>query len=132
MDFISHYPYWVSIVLMMSGFYTVMATSNLVKKLIGLSLFQTSVLLFYVSASKVRNGAPPVVTDQQATLYSNPLPNVLMLTAIVVGLSTLALGLALVVRIRGSYGSIEEDDLIAKDRQQYTLEQREEQPHDAD
>lgn len=132
MDFTSHYPYWVSILLMMSGFYTVMATSNLIKKLIGLSLFQTSILLFYVSASKVRYGAAPVAIEG-ITNYSNPLPNVLMLTAIVVGLSTLALGLALVVRIRGAYGTMEEDEIIIKDRQQYTLDQQnEDRPHDAE
>lgn len=131
MEFFSHYPYWVSVVLMMSGLYTVIATSNLVKKLIGLSLFQTSVLLLYVSASKVRYAAPPIAIDGVDT-YSNPLPNVLMLTAIVVGLATLGLGLALVVRIRGTYGSIEEDDLIAKDREQYTIERNEEGEDDAD
>lgn len=113
----AHYPYWISIVLMMSGFYTVMSTSNLVKKLIGLSLFQTSVLLLYVSAGKVSGGAIPIL-DDDIEIYSNPLPQVLMLTAIVVGIATLAVGLALVVRIRGSYGTIEEDDIIAMDRAQ--------------
>lgn len=112
-----HYPYWICIVLMMSGFYTVMATSNLIKKLIGLSLFQTSVLLLYVSAGTVRHGIPPIHVET-AEVYSNPLPQVLMLTAIVVGIATLALGLALVVRIRGSYGTIEEDEIIAQDRAQ--------------
>ncbi len=113
----THYPYWMAIVLMMTGFYTVMATSNLVKKLIGLSMFQTSVMLFYVSASKVKFGVAPVMTEG-ATVYSNPLPHVLMLTAIVVGLATLAVGLAIVVRIRGAYGTVEEDEIIALDRDQ--------------
>ena len=127
LDFMSYYPYWMAIVLMMTGFYTVMATSNLVKKLIGLSMFQTSVLLFYVSASKIKFGVAPVYTEG-AEIYSNPLPHVLMLTAIVVGLSTLAVGLAIVVRIRGSYGTIEEDEIIARDREQ----QLETLPHDAE
>lgn len=113
----AHYPYWICIVLMMSGFYTVMATSNLIKKLIGLSLFQTSVLLLYVSAGTVTHGIPPIHEGGEQ-VYSNPLPQVLMLTAIVVGIATLAVGLALVVRIRGSYGTIEEDEIIAQDRAQ--------------
>ncbi|MBM3617896.1 MAG: Na+/H+ antiporter subunit C [Alphaproteobacteria bacterium] len=117
MELMTHYPYWMAIVLMMTGFYTVMATSNLVKKLIGLSMFQTSVMLFYVSASKVKFGVAPVMTEG-ATVYSNPLPHVLMLTAIVVGLATLAVGLAIVVRIRGAYGTVEEDEIIALDRDQ--------------
>lgn len=112
-----HYPYWICIVLMMSGFYAIMSTSNLIKKLIGLSLFQTSVLLLYVSAGKVAGGSMPLISDH-VEIYSNPLPQVLMLTAIVVGISTLAVGLSLVVRIRGSYGTVEEDEIIELDRQQ--------------
>ena len=115
--FHAHYPYWISIVLMMSGFYTVMSTSNLIKKLIGLSLFQTSVLLLYVSAGKVAGGVAPILREG-AEVYSNPLPQVLMLTAIVVGIGTLGVGLSLVIRIRGSYGTIEEDEIIALDRAQ--------------
>lgn len=117
MSLADHYPYWICIVLMMSGFYTVMSTSNLIKKLIGLSLFQTSVLLLYVAAGKISGGTTPVFTEG-AEIYSNPLPHVLMLTAIVVGIATLAMGLALVVRIRGSYGTIEEDEIVAQDRAQ--------------
>lgn len=116
--FTAHYPYWISIVLMMAGFYGVMATSNLIKKLIGLSLFQTSVLLFYVSAGKIEGGTTPIYRDLPSAVYSNPLPQVLMLTAIVVGVATLAVGLAIVVRIRGSYGTIEEDEIIAQDKAQ--------------
>jgi multicomponent Na+:H+ antiporter subunit C len=115
--FQAHYPYWISIVLMMSGFYAVMSSSNLIKKLIGLSLFQTSVLLFYVAAGKVSGGTTPIY-QENVTVYSNPVPQVLMLTAIVVGVATLAVGLAIVVRIRGSYGTIEEDEIIAKDKAQ--------------
>lgn len=116
--FEAHYPYWISIVLMMTGFYGVMASGNLIKKLIGLSLFQTSVLLFYVSAGKVAGGVTPIIREGEGIVHSNPLPHVLMLTAIVVGIATLAVGLAIVVRIRGSYGTIEEDEILAQDRAQ--------------
>lgn len=117
--FAAHYPYWISIVLMMTGFYGVMSTGNLIKKLIGLSLFQTSVLLFYVSAGKVAGGITPILREgAENAVYSNPLPQVLMLTAIVVGIATLAVGLAIVVRIRGSYGTIEEDEILAQDKAQ--------------
>lgn len=114
MEFTSHYPYWISIILMMTGFYAVMASSNLIKKLIGLSLFQTSVLLLYVGAGKVYGGVAPIYKTSDP-IYSNPLPQVLMLTAIVVGISTMAVGLALVVRIRNSYDSIEETDILDAD-----------------
>lgn len=124
--FEAHYPYWISIILMMTGFYAVMATSNLVRKLIGLSLFQTSVLLLYVAAGKVMGGAVPIY-EEGVELYSNPLPQVLMLTAIVVGISTLAVGLALVVRISDSYGTIEEDEILAKDRAQFEAARKEAQ-----
>jgi multicomponent Na+:H+ antiporter subunit C len=117
MTLAEHYPYYICIVLMMSGFYTIMSTSNLIKKLIGLSLFQTSVLLLYVSAGKVTGGTMPIVSED-TNVYSNPLPQVLMLTAIVVGIATLAVGLSLVVRIRGSYGTVEEDEIIAQDKAQ--------------
>ena len=112
--FASHYPYWISVILMMSGLYTVIASENLVKKLIGLSLFQASVLLMYVAAGKVMAGTAPILVEG-VTLYSNPLPHVLMLTAIVVGISVLAVGLALAVRIQGAYGTLEEHDIIARD-----------------
>lgn len=133
MTFVEHYPYWICVALMMSGFYIVMSTSNLVKKLIGLSLFQTSVLLLYVSAGKVKGGIPPIQGEDPA-IYSNPLPQVLMLTAIVVGVATLALGLALVVRIRGSYGTIEEDEIIQLDSSdvKHGLHDAEEDEPDAD
>ena len=101
------FNYWVMVVLMMIGFYIVIAHGNLVKKLIGLNIFQTAVFIFYISAGKVSGGTAPILTDQ-ATLYSNPLPHVLILTAIVVGIATTSLGLALVVRIKETYGSVEE------------------------
>jgi multicomponent Na+:H+ antiporter subunit C len=104
------FNYWVVIVLMMAGLYTVIAKGNLVKKIIGLNVFQVSVIMFYISMGKVRGGTAPIVAEG-FTVYSNPLPSVLMLTAIVVGVATTALGLALVVRINEVYGSIEEDDI---------------------
>ncbi len=117
----THYPYVISVILMMTGFYAVMASSNLIKKLIGLSLFQTSVLLMYVAAGKRVGGSPPIFTEG-AELYSNPLPQVLMLTAIVVGVATLAVGLALVVRIQAAYGTTQEDEMLAKDREENLTE----------
>ena len=107
---LDHYNYWVAIFLMMVGFYTVVARGNLIKKLVGLNIFQTSVFLLYISMRKVTGGTAPI-PDDRFTVYSNPLPHVLILTAIVVGVATTALGLALVVRIRESYGTIEEDEL---------------------
>jgi len=108
------YNYGVAIFLMMAGFYVVISDGNLVKKLVGLALFQTSVFIFYISLGKVADGSAPILTDG-VTVYSNPLPHVLILTAIVVGVATTAVGLALVVRIHEAYGSVEEDDIQARD-----------------
>ena len=107
---LDHYNYWIAILLMMIGLYTVVARGNLVKKLVGLNIFQTSVFLLYITMGKVTGGTAPIL-DDRFTVYSNPLPHVLILTAIVVGVATTALGLALVVRIRESYGTIEEEEL---------------------
>ncbi len=135
------YHYAIVIILMMVGLYVVFSSRNLIKKLVGLSVFQTSVFLLYITIGKVKGGQPPILVDTHSdakdygdkaeaalnavagsggeavggahhgaeVLYSNPLPHVLILTAIVVGVATLAIGLALVVRIREVYGSIEED-----------------------
>ena len=126
------FNYWAVIVLMMVGFYTLIARGNLVKKLIGLNIFQTSVIMMYVSFGKVAGGTAPILfeavegSDHGAETagaalsaveaagfvgYSNPIPHVLMLTAIVVGVATLSLGLSLVVRIKEAYGTIEEDEI---------------------
>ena len=142
------YNYAVVIILMMTGLYVVFASRNLIKKLVGLSLFQTSVFLLYITIGKVKGGQPPIIVDSHGgdhasletvlvaaagaketaghavksdVLYSNPLPHVLILTAIVVGVATLAIGLSLVVRIREIYGTIEEDEIEALDYQ-YNLE----------
>ncbi len=114
---ISHYNYWLIIILMMLGLYVVVSRGNLVKKIVGLNIFQTSVFLLYISLSKVSGGTAPILTGKPE-VFSNPLPHVLILTAIVVGISTTALGLALVVRIRESYGTIEEDDILIAERSQ--------------
>lgn len=114
MKFASHYAYGVTIFLMVVGLFIVIARGNLVKKLIGLGIFQTSVYLLYVAPGKLIGGTAPIV-DPAFKVYSNPLPHVLILTAIVVGVATLALGLALVVRIREAYDTIEEDEILAAD-----------------
>lgn len=115
MDFIlGHYNYWIVILLMMIGFYTVISRGNLIKKIAGLNIFQTSVFLLYISIGNVRDATTPIIAEG-FTQYSNPLPHVLILTAIVVSVSTTALGLALVVRIREAYGSIEEDEIHYQD-----------------
>ena len=108
------YNYWIVILLIMTGFYVVISSGNLVKKIIGLNLFQASVFILYISMGKVVNGAVPILREG-VTTSSNPLPHVLILTAIVVGVATTALGLALVVRIREAYGSVEEDDIHRQD-----------------
>jgi len=114
---LGNYNYWIVVILMMSGFYVVIARGNLIKKIVGLNIFQTSVFLLYISLGKVSGGTAPILDDRY-TLYSNPLPHVLILTAIVVGIATTALGLALIVRIREAYGSIEDDDIQAQEREQ--------------
>ena len=109
---ITHYNYWVVTFLMMSGFYIVVSRGNLMKKIVGLNIFQVSMFLLYISMGKVIGGTAPILTGKAET-FSNPLPHVLILTAIVVGVATTALGLSLVVRIREAYDSIEEDEIHA-------------------
>lgn len=110
--FFDHFNYWVYVILLMIGLFTVMSRTNLIKKMIGLSLFQISVFLFYISMGKIEGGTAPIVVDQPDVIYSNPLPHVLILTAIVVGVATTALGLSLVVRIKETYGTIDEDEIL--------------------
>ena len=109
------YNYWIVIVLMMMGLYIVVSRGNFVKKVVGLNIFQVSVFLLYISIGKVEEGTAPILTGQPGEVFSNPLPHVLILTAIVVGVATTALGLALVVRINEAYGTIEEDEVLAAD-----------------
>lgn len=116
MDIIAgHFNYWIAIVLMMMGFYMVISQHNLIKKLVGLNVFQVSVFVFYISMSKVEGATAPILMDGDVS-YSNPLPHVLILTAIVVGVATTALGLALTVRIHRAFDSIEDDDIEEQEK----------------
>ncbi|MDN7013783.1 Na+/H+ antiporter subunit C [Methanoculleus sp. FWC-SCC3] len=111
--FLSRYNYWMAIILMLIGLYALIAKQNLVKKLIGLNIFQTAIFLFYISFSEVQGGTAPIYLPEGVdALYVNPLPHVLILTAIVVGVSVTAVGLSLIVRIYEEYGVIDEDDLM--------------------
>ena len=118
MDFLAglanHYNYAATIFLMVAGLYIVMARGNMVKKLVGLAIFQTSVYLLFIEPGKIVGGTAPII-DPAFTVYSNPLPHVLILTAIVVGVATMALGLALVVRINEAYGTVEEDEIFREE-----------------
>jgi multicomponent Na+:H+ antiporter subunit C len=115
-EFLGLYNYWIVIGLMMIGFYTMISRGNLVKKLVGLSVFQTSVMILYISMGKILGGTAPILIEgRENVVYTNPIPSVLILTAIVVGVATLAVGLALVVRIKEAYGTIEEDEIHEQD-----------------
>jgi multicomponent Na+:H+ antiporter subunit C len=113
-SWLSHFGYFVTVFLMVAGLFIVIARGNLIKKLVGLGIFQTSVYLLYIVPGKVVGGTAPIIAEG-FQVYSNPLPHVLILTAIVVGVATLALGLALAVRIREAFGTIEEDEILALD-----------------
>ena len=124
LDFIyGHLPYWLFIILMLSGLFIVISRGNLIKKIVGLNIFQTSVFMFYISIGKIAGGTAPILIEKSysnsAVIYSNPLPHVLILTAIVVGIATTALGLALIIRIREEYNTIEEDEILEMDTQAY-------------
>ena len=114
----THWNYLAVITLMMIGLYIMISRGNLVKKIMGMNIFQTSVILLYVSMGKVTGGTAPILMEGKDVVYSNPLPHVLMLTAIVVGVASSALGLALVVRVKEAYGTVEEDEIVALDQQQ--------------
>lgn len=105
------YNYWIYITLMMIGFYAMIAKGNLIKKIVGMNIFQTAIFLFYISTAKVEGGTAPILWDK-AVRYDNPLPHVLILTAIVVSVSTTAVALALVIRIYRAYGTMEEDIIL--------------------
>ena len=111
--------YWIVFILMMIGLFLVIGRKNLLKKIVGLTIFQTSVFLLYITFGKIKGGTPPILDNAVDAVYSNPLPHVLILTAIVVGVATTALGLSLVLRINSEYGSIEEDDISAQDLVDY-------------
>ena len=116
--FADYYNYWVAIILMMLGFYIVISDANLIKKIIGLTIFQTSVFILFISMSKVEGGTAPILADG-ITTYSNPLPHVLILTAIVVGVATTALGLTIIARIYREYGTIDENIIHSQDEEEY-------------
>ena len=111
--------YWIVFLLMMIGLFLVIGRKNFLKKIVGLAIFQTSVFLLYITFGKITGGNTPILNEALDTVYSNPLPHVLILTAIVVGVATTALGLSLVLRINSEYGSIEEDDISAQDLVDY-------------
>lgn len=115
MNFVlDYYNYWVVVLLMMMGFYIVISANNLVKQIVGLNIFQTSVFMLYISMGKVNGGTAPIVVEG-VSQYSNPLPHVLILTAIVVGVATTAVGLSLIIRIKRAYGTVEENEFGKKD-----------------
>jgi multicomponent Na+:H+ antiporter subunit C len=126
---VSKYNFWVYIILMMIGFYAMIAKKNFVKKIIGMNIFQTSIILFYISLAYKKGGATlPILLEprghgaghhavQQAievSHYINPLPHVLMLTAIVVMVATLGVALAIVIQIYRKYGTLNEDEIIKR------------------
>ena len=113
--FFNYSPYIFSTIIMMAGLFIIFYSNNLGKKLVGLSIFQNSVLLFFIAISYVKDSNAPFLecTDYNIcnTSFSNPLPQVLMLTAIVVGVAITALGLSILIRIKEAYGTIEEDEI---------------------
>ena len=110
MEIFGLFNYWIVIFLMMTGFYIIIAHDNLIKKLIGINIFQTSIFILFISLGKISGGTAPIITES-ASLYSAPLPHVLILTAIVVGIATTALGLAIIIRIHKAFGTIEDDEI---------------------
>ncbi|MBA7528466.1 Na(+)/H(+) antiporter subunit C1 [subsurface metagenome] len=119
-EIFAKYNYWVSIVLMLIGFYAMIAKGNLIKKVIGLNIFQTAIFLFFISLADIRGGTEPIVSEEiihMGYVYVNPLPHVLILTAIVVAVATTAVALALVIRMYEEYGTIEEEEIIEKERE---------------
>jgi multicomponent Na+:H+ antiporter subunit C len=143
LDFlIGHIVYVLVVFLLIAGLWIVFASRNLIKRMIGLAIFQSSIGLFYIALGKVTGGTAPIVIDKASeagrkvssalaapldpayvaragvdgVVYSNPLPHVLILTAIVVGVATLAVGLAIAVRVREAYGTVEADEIDEADR----------------
>lgn len=118
---IGKFNYWLYIALMMLGFWAMIAKNNLIKKVIGMNIFQTAIILFYVSIGAKFGGTLPIIRDFSGhgpipnidvAAYINPLPHVLMLTAIVVSVATLGVALAILIRIYREHGSLEEDEIL--------------------
>ena len=122
---VSKYNYWLYIILMMIGLYAMIAKNNLIKKLVGMNIFQTAIILFYISIGSKKGGTIPIIEHVHgaapyvinAANYVNPLPHVLMLTAIVVSVSTFGVALALVVKIYQRYRTLEEDEILMRLRE---------------
>lgn len=117
MEFIiSKYNYWLYIILMMIGFYAMIAKRNLVKKLVGMNIFQTAIILYFISIATKKGATIPIIRQTQEAInpahYANPLPHVLMLTAIVVMVSTFGVALALIIMLYKKYGSLDEDEIL--------------------
>ncbi len=114
---LAKYNYWISVALMLIGFYAIIAKDNLVKKIIGLNIFQTAIFLFFISLGALKGGTAPIVSEEMISkgyVYVNPLPHVLILTAIVVAVATTAVALSLIIRMNEEYGTIEESDILEK------------------
>ncbi|MDG7056117.1 MAG: cation:proton antiporter subunit C [Wolbachia endosymbiont of Meromenopon meropis] len=105
------YNYTIIITIMMLGLYIIINDKNLIKKMIGVTVFQTSVLLFYISLGYIKDSLPPIIVSG-FYLYSNPVPHVLMLTAIVVGIATFSVGLSIAIKIEEKYGIIDQDQYM--------------------
>ena len=122
---LAKYNYWIYITLMMIGLYAIIAKNNLVKKIVGMNIFQTAIILFYVSIGAKRGATIPIIEHAHgggphaihAVDYINPLPHVLMLTAIVVAVATLGVALALAIKVYRQYNSLEEDEILAQIRE---------------
>ncbi len=120
-EILAKYNYWIYVVLMMIGFYAMIGKRNLVKKLIGMNIFQTAIILFFISTGAKAGGKIPILDKYEVLEHGvnvnsivNPLPHVLMLTAIVVGVSVTGVALAVLVRIYRTYGTLEEDEILQK------------------
>ena len=117
---VSKFNYWIYIILIMVGLYGMMAKNNLMKKLIGMNIFQWSIILYYISIGAKKGGTVPIIMDTHSAAgqairaidYINPLPHVLMLTAIVVGVATTGIALTLLIIIYKKYGTLEEDEIL--------------------
>jgi multicomponent Na+:H+ antiporter subunit C len=112
-SFLAQYNYWIFAIVMSAGLYITISRGNLVKKVVGLNIFQAAVFLLYISSGKIWGATAPIIADGKDYVFSNPLPHVLILTAIVVGIATTSIGLALVVRVKEAFGTVEEDELVA-------------------
>ena len=117
---ISRINWWVYILLMMVGLYGIIVKKNFMKKIIGMSILQTAIILFFISIGAKKNATIPIIEHGhdaipgviQTTHFINPLPHVLMLTAIVVAVATLGVALSLAIRIYKEYNTLEEDEIL--------------------